>query len=276
MRWTEPVETIGVVNGSPPAAYDSLRRANPEIHWRFHGQPLGFTGAVHAGLQQARYDWVYLLNNDVVIDPNALGALASYRDQGVFSVGSQIFLKDKTRFRDETNWGALLLESGLATIHDWVPKSDAPVPSFYTGGGASLFQTRLLRSFLDSSAYSPFYWEDVEWGWRARKLGYRSVFCPASLAHHSRRSTIGRHYRNDEIEMILRRNRLLFQLRNFTTVGSLDRVLEEIARSPEPVTSYFLCARTHWKIARGRLWNHRAPLTDDEVFARWNSSISNC
>jgi len=275
-QWTEPLEVLVIVNGSPESGYGPLRKTHPGVRWRFYDRPLGFGGAVRAGLQSVRYDWVYLLNSDVVLEPSALRVLGPQRSGGTFSVASQIILKDTTRFRDETNWTTLLVESGLATIHDWIPRSDAPVPNFYGGGGASLFRTPLLRRLLDAHAYDPFYWEDVEWGWRARKLGYDSWYCPGSLAYHTRRSTIGRHYPAEAVERIIRRNGLLFQLRNFTTAGSLERVIEEIAQTPEPIGAHFLAPAASWKIARGRFWNHLAPLTDEEVFALWNNSISNC
>ncbi|MBI3278500.1 MAG: glycosyltransferase [Acidobacteria bacterium] len=274
-QWSEPLQVIVVVNGSPKSAYHDLRREHPQPDWRFYDRPLGFARAIRAGLQSVRYDWVYLLNSDVVLEPSALRVLARECSSGVFSVASQILLKDTTRFRDETNWTTLIVEFGLATIHDRIPETDVPIPTFYSGGGASLFRACLLRELLDASAYDPFYWEDVEWGWRARKSGYDSWFCPGSIAYHTRRSTIGRHYPPEMVESIVRRNGLLFQLRNFTTAGSLERVMEEIARAPEPVGAYFLKRATRWKIARGRLWNHLAPFTDEEVFDRWNSSISN-
>jgi len=275
-QWSEPLEVVIVVNGSPESGYQALCKAHPNVRWHFYDRPLGFGGAVRAGLRSVSHDWVYLLNSDVVLEPSALRLLSPLRACGTFSVSSQIVLKDSTRFRDETNWSTLLVEAGLATIHDWIPKSDAPVPNFYGGGGASLFRTRLLRKLLDASAYDPFYWEDVEWGWRARKLGYDSWYCPGSMAYHTQRSTIGRHYPAETVERITRRNGLLFQLRNFTTAGSLERVIEEIARAPEKVGAHFLAPATRWKIARGRWWNHLAPLTDEEVFALWNNSISNC
>ncbi|MBZ5609661.1 MAG: glycosyltransferase [Acidobacteriia bacterium] len=275
-QWSEPLEVVVVVNGSPESCYRLLRKEHPEVRWRFYDRPLGFGGAVRAGLEAVHHDWVYLLNSDVVLEPSALRAVGPLRSLRTFSVASQIILKDTTRFRDETNWTTLLVESGLATIHDWIPRSEAPVPTFYAGGGASLFRTRLLGRLLDEAAYDPFYWEDVEWGWRARKLGYESWHCPESRAHHTRRSTIARHYPADTVEAITRRNGLLFQLRNFTTAGSLEPVIEEIARAPEPIAAHFRAPSTHWKIARGRFWNHRAPLSDNEVFARWSSSISNC
>ena len=274
VEWADPLETIVVVNGAPASCYEHLRAQNPLVRWRFFANPLGFAGAVAGGLRAARYDWVYLLNSDVVLDRAALASLAPHRNPETFSIASQILLKDRTRFREETNWTTLFVESGLATIHDWIPRSGETVPTFYAGGGASLFQKRALRRILDASVYAPFYWEDVEWGWRARKLGYECVFCPDSLAHHTQRSTISRCYPAAEIEETIERNRLLFQLRNFTSAGSIERVMDRMARLPEPVARYFLAARTRWKIGCGRLWNHMAPFTDEEVFAHWNRSIS--
>ena len=276
LEWDEPLELIAVVNGSPRDRYGALQSAYPEVRWRFHDEPLGFGGAIRAGLQCAHHDWVYLLNSDVVLDGDALRAAGAMRSAGAFSIASQIFLKDATRFREETNWSSLKVESGLAALHDLIPRSDKPVPTFYGGGGASLFRTALLRRLMTASAYDPFYWEDVEWGWRARKLGYESWFCPASIARHTQRSTIGRHYAADTVEQIVRRHALLFQLRNFTTAGTPGRAIEEIARAPEPVSRYFLSKSTWLRIARGRLWNYLAPFTDEEVFDRWNISISNC
>ncbi len=264
-RWREPLETIVVVNGAGAQNYDRLRSAHPDVNWQFHRQPLGFSGAIGAGLREVRFDWVYLLNSDVVLDPAALETIGACRDGSVFAAASQIVYKDVTRFRDETNWTELFVENGLATIHDHIPQSTDIMDSFYAGGAASLFQTRLLRRFAQIHAYDPFYWEDVEWGWRARKLGYRTVFCPRSVAHHSRRSTISKLYSPDEVESVLERNRLLFQLRNFTRAGSLHSVFDAVAQSAGPVREYFRDGRVVMQIVRSRLWNHIAPLTDEQI-----------
>jgi GT2 family glycosyltransferase len=271
-RWVEPLETIVMANGSDPTLYWGLRGEYPGVRWLFHRRPMGFAMAVQAGLRAARYSWVYLLNNDIVLESGALRELANFRGHRTFSIASQILLKDTTRYRDETNWGALVIESGLATLHDWIPRSEATVDTFYAGGGASLFHKKLLEQLIDPPVYDPFYWEDAEWGWRARKLGYASLFCPASVAHHTQHATIRRHYPACEVEAIMRRNRLLFQLRNFTSVGSLDRVIEEIAGAPEALGSFFQEPRIRWRIARGRLWNHLAPVPDEELIEQWQRS----
>jgi GT2 family glycosyltransferase len=273
-EWQEPIETMVVVNGAPPSEYRTLQSLHPAVRWQFHSHPLGFGGAIAAGLPLVRRDWVYLLNSDAVPEPGAFAAAGALRDAGTFSIASQILLRDRTRFREETNFTTLFLENGIATVHDLIPDSDLPGEHFYAGGGASFFQTRLLRSFLDALIYHPFYWEDVEWGWRARKLGYRSVFCPASRVEHVQRATIARHYSHRQVEAFVERNRLLFQLRNLTSAGSLDAVFEAIAGGPPELTPFFLEARTLWQIARGRLWNHLAPVSDEELLAGSRSSVS--
>jgi GT2 family glycosyltransferase/MoaA/NifB/PqqE/SkfB family radical SAM enzyme len=264
-EWPETVEAVVVVNGSPASLYSDLQARHAWVRWQFHERPLGFAGAVAAGIRAAQYDWVYLLNSDAVPDPAALAEAGRCRSPLTFSVASQIYLKDETRFREETNWTRLFVENGLAATHDLIPRSGRTLDHFYAGGGASLFQTGLLRRLLAPRAYHPFYWEDVEWGWRARKLGYRSRFCAASAVRHTQRSTIARHFAADSVDATIRRNRLLFQLRNFTAAGSLDAVLDAMAEGPPGLAEFFLRPRTLAAVARGRLWNHVAPLSDAEV-----------
>jgi len=266
-RWDEALESLVIVNGTAAEHYRELQRLYPEVQWQFHPKALGFGGAIQAGLRKVRHDWVYLLNSDVVLEEEALAAVGRDRDPAIFSIASQIVLKDATRFRDETNLTTLFIEKGLVATHDLIPRSDRTVEHFYAGGGASLFQTRLLRRLLDAAAYHPFYWEDVEWGWRARKLGYRSLFCPASVARHTQRATIARYFSPSEIEAIVQRNQLLFQLRNFTTAGSLDAVADAIARASPEVADHFFHWRTLGVVARGRLWNYVAPASDEEALA---------
>ena len=206
------------------------------------------------------------MNNDAVLEPRAIARVLALRAPGVFAVGSQIFLKDSTRFREETNFTSLHFEDGLATVHDLIPAAGAR--TFYAGGGASLFRTSLLRRLTrDSGCYAPFYWEDVEWGWRARKLGCQSLFCADSVVRHRQRATIGRHYSADRVEDIVERNRLLFQLRNIVSEELTAKALEAVARSGPEAAGHILSNRSLWDIARLRIWNHRSPVDEDRLIA---------
>lgn len=247
MELLEPVEVIVVVSGASQSGYEVLRRTHPAVRWHFQARPLEYAEALAAGLRKARFDWVCLLNGDSPMARNAMSLPAPLRDERTFAIASE-------------GWTALLVEDGLVTIPGWTPGPDR-VP-----GTASLFQSRLLRYLLDPAVYDPLSWDAVEWCWRARKLGYRCVTSPHSSKQQA--ATWQAASAGKPSEALLR-NRLLFQLRNFTTAGSLERVVEEIAQAPEAVSRFFLLRGTLWRIARGRLWNHRAPFADDEVLAGW-------
>lgn len=231
----EPVEVIVVATGGGRAACQPVRRAYPAVNWQFHARPLECTAALAAGLRKAHFDWVYLLNSDTAMARNALSLLAPSRGERTFAVAAE-------------DW-ALPIESGLAAIHH------RHLP-------AALFQTRLLRWFLEPAVYDPLSWDYLEWRWRASKVGYHWLTHPTDCL---RQADAGAG--NDSEAML--RNRLLFQLRNFTAAGSLERAVEEIAEAPDPVARFFLQRETLWRIARGRLWNHRAPFTDDHVLSEW-------
>ena len=232
---SEPTEIIVVVNGSPAADYELLRAELPEVRWQFFVEGLGYSGAIRAGLRAARFGWVYLLNNDMVLDSHALAEVARWRATRVFAIASQIFFSDTTRRREETGWADLRLENGLLDIFERTPEDDRSVRgNLYAGGGSSLFQKHLLQRFMGGvDPYSPFYWEDVEWGTRAQRLGYDVLFCPTSKTWHRHRGTVGKLYAAAEIDRIFARNRILFHLRNLDRLvdrGALFRAMLAIDR----------------------------------------------
>jgi GT2 family glycosyltransferase len=261
---SEPAEILVVVNGSLPAEYDNLARRYPAVRWIFSAQPLGFSAAVRKGLAKARFDWVYLLNNDVVLEKEALGEVLHWRGSGIFAIASQIFIEPETSRRVETGWTDCHVNEGIVEIIDVLPEEGSMVRgSLYAGGGASLFQRRLLEQLIGSrDPYYPFYWEDVEWGVRARKMGYTILFCPSSKVHHRRRATINRFFPEGEVDRIFRRNGWLFQLRNLKTIGSMERLWARLT-DIDPGTFREL---TSWRKAIGiflaRIRSAREPFGD--------------
>ena len=126
------------------------------------------------GIKAARFDWVYLLNSDMVVAPEALAKLMPWRAAHVFAIASQIFLADASRRREETGWTGFRVQDGMFEIFDVLPEDATTVRGhLYAGGGASLFRRELLLRFLSRShPYNPVYWEDVEWGVRAWHAGW--------------------------------------------------------------------------------------------------------
>jgi GT2 family glycosyltransferase len=250
---TEPSETIVVVNGSAPDAYAELARAHPAVRWVHHRDPLGFTSAVLRGVAQARYGSVYLLNNDMLLEPEALRAVLSWRGPHVFAVASQIFFQDSGRRREETGWTSMTVDDGLPRPWHEEPLGPTVRGTVYAGAGSALFHTGLLRKLLpDSLPFDPFYWEDTDLGVRAWRLGYEALFCPASVAWHKHRATVERFYEAAEVARIFERNRIQFQLRNPFPRQGLRTTLHHVA-SLDRATLRELGS---WKACRG-LWGAR-------------------
>jgi GT2 family glycosyltransferase len=227
----EPTQVIVVVSEAQSDAYNDLIQQFQAV-WIFEPKPLWFIEAVALGVRTAKYDWVYLLNTDMVVDPATLREVATWRSPSVFAIASQIYFQDSTRRREETGLTKIHDAGGLLEIWDVVPDDDYGVRSHaYAGGGSSLFQRDLLASFINKTrAYAPFYWEDVEWGVLARRNGYEVLFCPQSKVRHAHRSTNLKFFSREDIEKVFRRNRLRFQLRTGLPAKSLRTVFGSIAR----------------------------------------------
>jgi radical SAM protein with 4Fe4S-binding SPASM domain len=204
-------EIIVVVNGCEEEDYEKLRRLYKRCSWIFCTQPLGFSAAVGKGLDAANYNWVFLLNNDMRLDRDALRRVWLHRAPFVFSIACQIFFQDPAKRREETGLTALDPSHGLSGLYDRLPFSaNMCLGHLYSGGGASLFQRRVLQKLVDTKCvYFPLFWEDVNWGILAQQHGYESLFEPAAVAHHSHRATVSRFYSPAEVGRIMERNALI-------------------------------------------------------------------
>jgi len=204
-----------LVNGTPPAHYQLLVRENPDVEWFFHPRPLGFHGAISHLLETTDAPWVYLLNSDMQLATRALAELLPWRANDVFAIASQIEFSDRARRREETGWtGPVRSSDGQLELHDLLPPDETVRGTLYAGGGASMFQTAMLRRYLRRSrAYAPFYFEDADWAVQAWSEGANVLFCPSSRAVHVHRGTIGRFVRPRKVQRIVRRNLQHFRWR---------------------------------------------------------------
>lgn len=210
----EPCQMIVVVNGAPEDRYQQLGEIFPAINWVFVAEPLGFSSAVHLGLEKATFEWVFLLNNDMRLEPDCLVELTSYRAPDVFSIASQIFFEDQTRRREETGLTGIRIALDDVHLFDRDVDSTAVVEHLYSGGGASLFRKSLLKRYIKlAHSYDPFYWEDVDWGTRATLENYRNLFVPSAKVWHLHRATVSRFYKEDQVSRIFERNKWIFYLR---------------------------------------------------------------
>ncbi len=259
----EPVQIVVVANGAPRERYQAVLEKYPFVELIHSPGPLGFSAAIGRGLAAARYDWTLLLNNDMTLEPGALRELAARRAEDVFAIAAQIMQQSTDRRREETGFVDWYIDvTGIHVFHSVPGRTHEPRDSLCASGGAGLFRTLPLREYVrDSSVYDPFYWEDVEWGVRARQDGYRVLFCATAKARHRHRATTARFYAAAEIDRIVERNRLLFDMRNAVTGKDADSLLQQVCDQPYGSQRELAVCSIALKVLRQRWRSRRSILT---------------
>ena len=221
-------ELIVVDNGSTDHTIEWLQQFHPAVRVITSEVPLSFARAVNAGIAQARYERTLLLNNDMIPAPRFVAALeeAFARVPALYCATAQIFFPPGIR-REETGKAVWRRENPL----DFPVRCDDPFPGedltwvLYGSGGCSLFDTNMLRQMGGvSEIYDPAYVEDMDFGYRAWKRGWPSVFSAGAKVEHRHRATTSRFFTPRELEFFVERNYLRFLIH---AVGSpqLFRVL---------------------------------------------------
>jgi GT2 family glycosyltransferase len=171
----------------------------------------GYGPAVNAGAAAAAGDQLLVLNDDVRLEEGAVHVLReALPPDGVFAVAPRI-VSSLSRAGDEGGKSATV-RAGLVEIGE--APSSGTHPTFYPVGCCYLCHR---RTFLDlggyDDVYAPFFWEDVDLGYRAWRRGLVSLHVPQAVCHHEGSATIGERPMDERLQTWYR-NWALFHLRN--------------------------------------------------------------
>jgi GT2 family glycosyltransferase len=180
----------------------------------------GFAANVNRGVNKATGDIIILLNTDVEPEKEFLPPLISHFDDSqVFAVGCL----EKSREGGNT----ILRGRGLAHwyrgfyVHSRgeVDRSDTA----WVSGGSGAFRRSMWKQLggMDT-IYNPFYWEDIDLSYRARKAGWKTLFEPKSVVnHYHEQGKIKREYSAEDVKRIVYRNQFLFIWKNVSDISIL-------------------------------------------------------
>lgn len=176
---------------------------------------LGFASTVNIGVGVAKGEAVVLLNTDVAPEIDFLEPLIShFSDPQVFAVGCL----DKSVERDGVvlrGRGVGRWEKGfLVHARGEVDRTD----TFWVAGGSGAFYKSLWEKLGGfDELYNPFYWEDIDLSYRAKKAGYKVLFEPKSVViHKHEEGIIKQKYSPFQIKTIAYRNQFFFVWKNIT------------------------------------------------------------
>jgi len=277
-------EIIVVDNGSSDGSAGFVRAAFPQVKLLALPANLGFGGGSNAGFRAARNRIVVLLNSDMRVAPDFLAPLLeAFSDPAVFAVACQIFFSDPNKLREETGLTQAWWQDGALRVrHRIDPAVTDLFPCFYPGGGSSAFDR---EKFLSLGGFdellAPFYLEDTDLGYMAWKRGWKVFYQPRSVVYHEHRGTIGKRFREDQIQAVLKKNYLLFCWKNihewprllahffFAWAGAILAVLfGDVPLRPNLAAHWRAFRRLPQAVRSRSRALHLARITDTEAFRR--------
>jgi len=188
-----------VDNGSTDDTAARVRAEFPEVEILSLGENRYFAGGVNAGLTHALAGGagsVLLLNNDLVLERDALGRLleALGADPARGAASPKLYYFDPP---DRIWFAGGIVTRGTGLIrHRGVNRKDdafrdGPRPVDYVSGAAVLLSRRALETtgLLDPDYV--IYVEDVDWSARARAAGFTLWYEPAARGWHHVSATSG-------------------------------------------------------------------------------------
>jgi len=177
----------------------------------------GFGRALGAGIEAARHELVFCMNPDVLVHAGFLEPLvACMQSARVHSVAPRVLLNgaaERVESLLELEWDegvAKLRQRGLEGEAAQHESQREPV-AFAIGGTCMLRRSEFLAAGGLDPLYEPFYFEDLDLGWRAWRAGRTVAYEPRSVVEHHHRGSIGKRIPKERVRAIIERNRLLFQ-----------------------------------------------------------------
>lgn len=193
--WTD-LEVLLVDNGSQDGSVEAAAaRFGERLRLVRNPRNEGFARGNNQAFALARGEWVFLLNNDAVADPEAVAELMRFAEgrSEVGMLACRVVVADRPQFFDST--GLLLYPDGVCRPRGWEEKDlgqyDRAEEVLAPCGSACAFRRSLLEELggFDESYFA--YLEDLDLGMRAQLLGWRCFYVPGARVRHAKSSSYG-------------------------------------------------------------------------------------
>lgn len=185
-------QVVVVDNGSSDDSCAMLRREFPTVKLVEAGENLGFAEGCNRGLAVTESPWIFMLNNDTRLHPQAVAELRAAARRGGPRLGmlqARIVFMAQPNLTNST--GVLVYSDGMFIDRDFAAPlrpDDVAGEVFCVSAGAALYRRTMLEAVrlptgvFDRSFFM--YFEDVDLGWRCRLCGWSAEYVPAAIVYH--------------------------------------------------------------------------------------------
>lgn len=261
-------EVLIVDDGSTDDSVDFVKQNYPNFRVIKHRKNRGFAQAVNMGVRSTKSELVLLLNNDVQVTPSFLAMVSKHFDNpNVFGVSLN---------EVGYSWAIGQFRNGFLS-HTPGPKTTKVHETFWVSGGSSVVRREYWMKLggFDAKLFAPFYWEDLDLGYRAAKRGWIMLWEPSAKVSHEHETTIGSTISAKRKSRIQERNELLFLWKNITSANLFRKHLVglsgRLTKGPGYARIILLAAlKLPTVLALRRKEKLEAKVSDESIFAKFD------
>lgn len=213
-------EIIVVDDGSTDDSVASLKKNFKKIKIIINKKNLGFVRSANIGAAAAHGDFILFLNTDVAPRTNFLESVLSHFNLRKHPRGElfAVALSDQSHENGKIvvrGRGGAKFTKGFVNHFALKPQSGE---TLWVSGGSGLFER---EKFLElggfDPVFAPFYWEDIDLSYRARKQGMICIFEPeAKVDHFHQEGAIKKNHSAFFIKTVSYKNQFIFLWKNIS------------------------------------------------------------
>ena len=183
-----------VDDASTDDSREYVEREWPHVMFIAHSENVGLTRNMNRAIGSASTPYIALLNNDLELDRDWLAAMRRALEAHPEAAAADCKMLDYHHRERLDGAGDLLTRSmlpgrrGNGELDEG--QYDQPAEVFSVCCGAALFRRSAFEEVgtFDGDLFA--YYEDLDWGFRARLLGYTARYVPAAVAFHMGSATM--------------------------------------------------------------------------------------
>lgn len=202
-------EVIIIDNASSDESCELIEKKYQDVKLIKNNKNYGFSIAVNQGIKEAKGEYVVLLNNDTVAEPEWLESLVKCieEDSKIFSVCSKMIrYNEKEKIDDAGDYYTILGWAWKRGDGQSTEKYGKNQNVFSSCAGAAIYRKKIFEeiSYFDENFFA--YLEDVDISYRAKIHGYKNIYCSDAKIYHIGSATTGSKYNSFKVKLASRNN----------------------------------------------------------------------
>ena len=204
-------EVVIVDNGSSDGSKDYIKNNAFDFPVVLieNAENLGFAPAVNQGIEKAKHEYIFSLNNDTEVKKGSIRALAELMssDDRIFSAQAKMLQYDNKELIDDVGDEYNLLAWTKKTGENHISEEFSEVRDIFSAcAGAAMYRKSLLEEIgmFDDNFFA--YMEDVDLAIRSRIHGFYNLLCPQAVVYHIGSATSGSRYNEFKVRLAARNN----------------------------------------------------------------------